>query len=102
MPLSEEEEQDFDSSEIQFQLDEHKRKIEKLEETVYMFNEIKLLAYGGGSVLDGLTKHISSEGIADKLRELKKEMLSKTEFKTESMKLLGKPDLEAIRKDMKI
>ena len=67
-----------------------------------MFNDIKLLAYGGGSVLDGLTKHIASEGIADRLRDLKKEMLSKTEFKTETMKLLGKEDLEAIRKDMKI
>ena len=59
-----------------------------------------MLTHGGDKLLDGITKYVVSEGFGKKLRELRAEFFSKTDFQTQSMKFTSTTELDKVKKDI--
>ena len=81
-------------------LEEQAKKTGKIEVAIAPFNELKKFALGG-SLVDGLSKHIMDSGLDKKVRELRKDFLQRAEFKYEMQKLLAKAEMDAVTKDLK-
>ena len=81
-------------------LEEQAKKTGKIEVAIAPFNELKKFALGG-SLVDGLSKHIMDSGLDKKVRELRKDFLQKAEFKNEMQKFLSKAEMDAVTKDLK-
>lgn len=71
----------------------------QLKNKVSVLKGFETLTINGRSILEGLTLHFNNNILPVKFRELRKDMLSKAEFKNEQMKLLTKNDLDFIKKD---
>lgn len=81
-------------------LDVQAAKTGKMEVAIAPFNELKKFALGG-SLVDGLSKHIMDSGLDKKVRELRKDFLQRAEFKNEMQKFLSKAEMDAVTKELK-
>ena len=81
-------------------LEEQAKKTGKIEVAIAPFNELKKFALGG-SLVDGLSKHIMDSGLDKKVRELRKDFLQRAEFKNEMQKFLSKAEMDAVTKELK-
>ena len=95
------------NDEIMEEVEKHQESLEqqaaktgKLETSVAALNELKKFTLGG-SLVDGLSKHIMDSGLDKKVRELRKDFLQRAEFKNEMQKFLPKSEMDAVTKDLR-
>jgi len=62
-----------------------------------MFKDLLLLADGGGNILDVITKHVVTEGLSEKLRLLRGEFYSKSDFRTAELRFVDLTKFDAAR-----
>ena len=75
--------------------------MDKMQDQLDCLKELRLMGYGGASVLEGITKHISSNLLVPKLRDNAKtvKMQIANEFKSQMVGIPTSRDLDKLKND---
>ena len=82
--------------------EEYEKRISHLEDRLKKFKDLNTMADScevtGEQMLAKLTKHVLAEGMNEKVRELRQEFLSRSEWKNQSTNMIKHKDLDELDK----